>query len=258
MSIKSQILFSVGTLVALIVAVGSGMIYVTSTLSAASLHTDLSGRQRALSQRTAKEALIYAAEPTKENAGKLKTTLTVFTKSIEGMLNGGSVPMSADNSNYKFIPRVADAEALGHGQRELELWKPIRAAAQRLIASKGKDRDALRYVVDHNMELFAAANDMTNRLADATAENARFMLVVEVLILALSLTAGVVALLVGRRVSSAIVDLTDHADIISRGEINKPVPTDGPGEVAVLGKSLDRMRISLKKSMEMLSRADIA
>lgn len=251
MSIRIQLLLSVGLVLLFVVGAAAGMMIMTSSQGQAGVHVDVSGRQRALSQMLAKEALIYARTKAPADGERLKKTMTTFDRSIHALVGGGTVPNAAAGSDRE-IPAVSDAQALSLGRRQLEIWGAIKAATTKLVDSQGNDAGALDQIVAGNVELFTVANEMTARLAAASGEAAGRLLIGEAFIIGLGLLAGVIALAIGGRVSTAIISLTDLGEAISQGKVDTAIDVKGPGEIGSLGKSLDRMRVSLKKSMDML------
>lgn len=78
-----------------------------------------------------------------------------------------------------------------------------------------------------------------------------------VLGLALSIAGVVMALVyvIGtQRIVSAITDIINAANSISRGDLDVPINVDQPGEIGELAKAIERMRTSLKAAIERLRR----
>ncbi len=67
---------------------------------------------------------------------------------------------------------------------------------------------------------------------------------------------GMVAFsMLARLVSQPVQDLTEMANRISQGEIDEKIVSKGPREIRDLGRSLDRMRISVRGALKRLQRA---
>lgn len=61
-------------------------------------------------------------------------------------------------------------------------------------------------------------------------------------------------LLLARFISKPIQDLTEMADRISQGEIDERIVPKGPREIRALGRSLERMRMSVRTALRRLQR----
>jgi len=64
----------------------------------------------------------------------------------------------------------------------------------------------------------------------------------------------IVLSLLARLISKPVQDLTEMADRISMGEIDEQVAAKGPREIRMLGRSLDRLRVSVRSAMKRLQR----
>jgi HAMP domain-containing protein len=72
----------------------------------------------------------------------------------------------------------------------------------------------------------------------------------------LCLAIGIaISIIMATRMIRPILELKLVADEISRGNLDAAVPTHWPDEIGDLGRSLERMRASLKAAMVRLNRA---
>jgi methyl-accepting chemotaxis protein len=252
MSIRIHLLLSVGFVLLLVIAAAGGMLHVTIAQGPAAAQIEVAGRQHALAQRVAKEALVYGRTKNGADAARLKASMVLFERGAAGLVDGGRVP-STDGAEQD-VPALDDAQAFGLGRRQLELWRPMKDACQKLLDSEGADGAALEKVVATGGELADAAGALTTRLIAVSTRTLGRLEITEGAVITLGVLAGIVALEIGRRISTAVVRLTERSEAISKGDVDLAVDVPGPAEIGSLGKSLDRMRISLKKSMEMLQR----
>jgi signal transduction histidine kinase len=70
------------------------------------------------------------------------------------------------------------------------------------------------------------------------------------------LVAGAFAWGASRSVTQPVAVLTEHAERIASGQLASPIPSLGEDEVGRLGKSLERMRLSLKLNIERVEEAN--
>ncbi len=248
LSIHTQLFLVVTPLVVLVVTLAAGMLHLTHTLATGTRHADVAGRQRALTHRIVADAARYHATRAPSDMARLASSVALFDRSLAALLEGGPI----DSASGDDLPPIEDREARRAAMRQLQLWGGAALAAQRLLASGGADEAASRDLAAAETGLFDAANEVTHRLTVAAADRGRLMMGIQLALLVFAVLAAVAAALVGRRISLSIARLTQAADAMSRGRLDAPVPTDGTGELAVLGKSLDRMRVSLAKAMRLL------
>ena len=252
MSIRLHLLVSVGLVLLLVIAAAGGMLHVTIAQSQAAAQIDVAARQQALAQRVAKEALVYTRSKKAEDAARLDAALVQFEKAATALTGGGKATM-ADGAE-RDVPALDDAQALALARKQLELWGPMKDACQKLVKSEGNDLAALERVVGANNEVETAAGALFARLMSVGASTLGRLEVIEGIVITLGVLAGFVALEIGRRITNAVVQLTEKSDAVSQGQVELVIDVPGPAEIGRLGKSLDRMRISLKKSMEMLQK----
>jgi len=254
MSIRLHLLFSVGFVLLLVIAAAGGMLHVTFAQSEAAAQIAVAARQQTLSQQITKQSLVYARTKAPADAALLKTAMATFERSAKALVEGGKAPANLDGSGDRDVPALEDGYAIGLGRRELELWTPVRAACQKLLDSEGTDGAAADEVVRLSAELLEKSTALTEQMFAVSKRTLIRLEMIEAAVITLGLLAGIVALEIGRRISTAVVRLTEASEAISQGNVDLAIDVPGPAEIGSLGKSLDRMRISLKKSMEMLQR----
>ncbi len=73
-----------------------------------------------------------------------------------------------------------------------------------------------------------------------------------IILAAMAILGSLSFLMVARNISGPIRALTDEAQRISLGEIDRPISVKGGGEIAELAASLERMRFSVQSAIERL------
>ncbi|MEZ4268471.1 MAG: HAMP domain-containing protein [Myxococcota bacterium] len=254
MSVRRQLFLAVGVLVLVIVGLGIWLVATNASLASLTMQTELSSRQGTLAQRITNHALLFRENRDAEHAVDLRRTVVQFQESLWGLLAGGRVPLDAAGREYRYVPGVEDEQARQVARAQLAIWRVTKLAADEFIDSGGSNAEALRKLAANDAELVASAGAMTGRLVTVAAEAVDKIWLLQIISVISALLAGAMVFLVGHRVSRSISLLTSSADVMSRGKLDTPVPTNGTGETAELGRSLERMRISLKKAMELLER----
>jgi HAMP domain-containing protein len=252
MSIRLHLMVSVGLVLLLVIAAAGGMLHVTIAQSQAAAQIDVAGRQQGLVQRLAKEVLAYARGKKTDDAARIKATMAQIEKGATALASGGKVAMA--DGVERDVPALDDAQALGLARKLVELWAPLKEACQKVIDTEGGDVASVDKAVALTTDVDAGAGALFARLLSVGASTLGRLEAIEAVIITLGVLAGIVALEIGRRITNAVVKLTEKSDAISQGQVDLPIDVPGPAEIGSLGKSLDRMRISLKKSMEMLQK----
>ncbi len=110
---------------------------------------NLAGKQRMLTQKMSKEALLIAKDiDVKENRKNLKETISLFDKTIKGLRNGDkslNLPKTTDNVIVKEIDNL------------LTLWKPFKVHVQNIADGK-IDKATLEAIDRGNIPLLKNMN----------------------------------------------------------------------------------------------------
>lgn len=188
---------------------------------------------------------------------------TAADASTEGMVMESPAPTAAMEA---MGPVTVSPEELGLLQELGGSWEQVLAGAQRIFAIPnpvGNDQalEELRGLqpMAERMSAFAEslhAKEMedvrlSRESADATTGRTITLLVVAValaIVISILLSQGI-----ARAISRPIVRLTDQATAISMGDLEATVEVRSKGEVGDLALALERMRTSLKMTIDRLA-----
>jgi len=250
MKIKFQLTLIAMGFFALIIVLYIASQSVLSEQQSDGLIVNLSGRQRMLSQKMSKEALIYATNPSNVAQNQLQTTVQLFDRTLKALRNGGMAPMKLDNTNDVSVPSTLDKKFNDKLDEVGAVWTQLQTAITSLISSKGKDADALSTIINVNPKLLFTMNEHTlisQELSEKKVSSLKVILSVSV---GVGLILVIVSLVVGSKIGSAVEVLTKAANGISTGEIDEKIVVTGTGELTALSMAFERMRVSLSKMME--------
>ncbi|MBL8472652.1 MAG: type IV pili methyl-accepting chemotaxis transducer N-terminal domain-containing protein [Rhodocyclaceae bacterium] len=147
---------------------------------------NLAGRQRMLSQRTAKAALQIEKQaasdtPDRKLPAELANAAEIFDRTLRAFMQGGET-VSGSGSPLALAP-LDDAEAQAILQRAAAVWTPYRQAMQAALAP-GANADAVAALVQRaeaaNLELLGLMNDLTTRMESIAASKAKNLRMVQV------------------------------------------------------------------------------
>jgi methyl-accepting chemotaxis protein len=194
--IKTKLLLCVAGLVGLLFATVGVTALVVRSQEADSLQINLAGRQRMLSQRLAKEALLLkTASEDPETAAKarasLKSTVGVFDSTLTALRTGGTAP---GNDNQPVTLPPVKGPALQQAATEcLTAWAPVSTALAPVLsgnATPEQTRSAISNVLDASGDLLKTSNALTGALQEASDAKRSTMFVVQGVAIGLSLALG--------------------------------------------------------------------
>jgi nitrate/nitrite-specific signal transduction histidine kinase len=123
---------------------------------------NLAGKQRMLTQKMSKEALLVAKGiDAKGNTENLKKTAALFDKTLKGLI-GGDADLGLDKTEDKGI-----VEQLN---KVVSLWTPFNENIQKIVSGK-VDKDALKAIAEQNVPLLKAMNAAVQMYAKASGSS---------------------------------------------------------------------------------------
>ena len=166
-------MYKMGIMIVLLIAVITlsvgGTVYQLKRGEANALVINVAGRQRMLSQKMSKYALMVQSGDT-EIIGKLKSAESLFDTSLHGLMNG---------SESLGLP-PASAEAAQSLQAVEDIWEPFKDALDVVMSTEPASpefKNAINHIVDHNEELLSTSNDAVTILQEEADGQVRQLLI---------------------------------------------------------------------------------
>lgn len=168
--------------------------YTSSTLDNDAVSINLAGRQRMLSQRTAKVLLAIQVDAAQgkfndKNTLELKKVVSLFDATLNAFKSGGQV-LGGDEKPVA-LNKVSDQVATKAVDAALTIWQPYKQLLTPVINSKVVDEPSLdaatTYARDHNLKLLTLMNDLTTQLEKNTKAKAGDLKLIQTIALVLSL-----------------------------------------------------------------------
>ena len=188
------IIFAVSLFLIFNLAVLGLNFYTSSTLSNDAVSINLSGRQRMLSQRTAKVLLAIQVDAaqgrfSEKNTSELKKVSSLFDTTLNGFKLGGTV-MGGDEKPV-YLKKVSAAAAIHSVDEALLIWQPYKKLLEPVINSRVVDELSLDIATDYarenNLTLLKLMNDLTTHLEKNTKAKASNLQLIQTIALVLSL-----------------------------------------------------------------------
>ena len=252
MTLTAKILSPTLALVAIVAAVFATTWIISQNLRQEGLVINIAGRQRMLTQKAAKEALLArhaaasgAADPALIQ--KLEGTLAVFSQSLAALNRGGQAPVTLNPDGPRAqLPPPPDNVAQQLGMVE-GLWRDYEAMLRSAAAPPaGKDIENSRLLA--SSEAINAAMDKAVSLLQTASEEEveRLLWFQGAFFLAALLVGGFVHHTLRRTVTAPLARCMAFAATVARGDYAVRLEGDFPGELGQLKNSLETMMCSIK------------
>lgn len=250
------------TFILLLVIILATTIVITRQQKDDGLIVNLSGRQRMLTQKMIKETLIFynmtlrdAKVDLKSSKEKVLATMKVFDVTLYAIKDGGAAPLDLKMARFRTAPPAGNEEIKQQLEKVVSLWLPIKENINKVLDSKGRDEEALNFVIDHNINLLTDMNEAVFLMQYDAERKVRLMVVTQAIAIGIGIVIVIVSLMFIRAtVVRPIKSLIDSAKAMSKGDLHSEIESCGLAEIAELSSSLNRMRISLIKIMEMVNK----
>jgi len=129
---------------------------------------NVAGRQRMLTQRMAKNAMMVYASVNKDNALKeMALARDLFDVSLKALIEGGQTYADLGMTQKTAPLPPASGAPLQQLKKVQSLWEPFKAAVNKVAESQGANKEAIQYIADHNNELLAEMNKAVGLFQDA-------------------------------------------------------------------------------------------
>ncbi len=154
---------------------------------------NLSGRQRMLSQRTAKALLAVEAArlkglPPGASLDELQAAVKLFDVSLKGFQNGA--PLPGGDGKPVFLRAVQGDVAVGILSKAQAIWTPYQTSLSPVLAgtaSDGELQTAVDYAKANNLKLLGLMNELTTALESVASQRATTLRMVQTVGIALAL-----------------------------------------------------------------------
>jgi HPt (histidine-containing phosphotransfer) domain-containing protein len=146
---------------------------------------NLAGRQRMLSQRTAKSLLALESAqahnlPVATDLEELRKAVKLFDASLKGFQGGATVP--GGDGKPVFLHAAQSPQALEILRKAQLIWTPYQERLAPVLAGQASDaelRDAVQYARSNNLPLLALMNELTTALEAVASDRANTLRLVQ-------------------------------------------------------------------------------
>jgi two-component system chemotaxis sensor kinase CheA len=167
--------------------------YTSFQIAEDALGVNLSGRQRMLSQRTAKSLLAVDAArskglPAEKELEELQNAVKLFDVSLKGFQHGATVP--GGDSKPVFLRAAEGDKALGILKKAQDIWTPYQEKLVPVLAGNATEQqlqEAVNYAKANNLKLLGLMNELTTALEAVASDRATALRMVQTVGIVLAL-----------------------------------------------------------------------
>ena len=153
MNIRTLLIAQIFVFVALLGVVLWATLSLANADGGDALYVNIAGRQRMLSQKAAKEALLFARTPTRENRERLEATVQLFKTSHRALRLGGETPLSLAGGNPVAIRGASDPRLIQLLDQVEKNWKTMATGIDELFVAASGRSEALSTLLEQNSKL---------------------------------------------------------------------------------------------------------
>ncbi|MCT4535675.1 methyl-accepting chemotaxis protein [Halodesulfovibrio sp.] len=222
MNLKARMLCSFISIFMVIVAMFSSTFYVTSMQKHDGLVINLSGRQRMLSQKIAKEALKLSFAKNKSAAqNDLQTSMTLFETTLNALINSGYAPVTLNPSGAKKHLPAATGAVLTQLHKVQTNW----TAYKKLVnASYSGNEATLNDLSAQSMVVLKSMNKAVGMLQKEADEHVQTLMLLQITFIIIgSALLCIVVVNLRKHLFHPLDDLRAFANKISSGELHATI-----------------------------------
>jgi len=250
MSLRIKVLWPALALIALVAAMFVATWIVARDQAHDGQVINIAGRQRMLSQKMAKEALLAASlaasgKPDPALAAKRNATMAVFAKSLEALRLGGAAPLTLDPAGPAAALPTPSATVGEQLARVGQLWRAYEPLVKAAAGGTGDSDDAKLLAASE--AILGAMNKAVSMLQVESEGRVDTLLWIQGIFLFLALVLGGVALwALGRTVLGPIERCIAFSEAVASGNYRATFATSTVGEIGRLQNSLEGMLAGIK------------
>ncbi|MBF0437228.1 MAG: type IV pili methyl-accepting chemotaxis transducer N-terminal domain-containing protein [Magnetococcales bacterium] len=243
-SLRSTLLGTNGAIGLVMLLIILSVLMTASEMRHDAVTIDMAGRQRMLSQKMVKEALLYKQMHNQEQLDSLLTSAQVFEETLTGLLNGETAPAAVDRKQSQRIKvSVPDPDAKKMLQEVQVTWKPVFEQVQTLEKNPGGIDSLVPLLIETNGILL---RDMNKSVILMSAEAVGSVNTIITLVIAGGMACLVVFLISYiqiRRIQKQISHMRDALQLLAEGHLTHPIQIVGkPNELDHISEDVNQIR----------------
>ncbi|WP_316900260.1 bacteriohemerythrin [Pseudodesulfovibrio indicus] len=248
MSLRVKLYSSIGLLLCIGMAMFVATLVITSAQEFDGLVINLAGRQRMLSQKVAKESLLFldGARAEQEVAAmkdQVQSTARLFKKTLDALTNSGPAPVTADpDGPAKELPVPSDAVREQLLKVE-ELWKDYSASVNAILERRELEPDFNK----KNLAVLVNMNEAVTMMQEESEARVDGLLISQLIGIGIMLLTTLISFLaIQRKIVVPLSNFSEAMDNICQGDLTQICFNAQNDEIGVVARTLTTMEDKLK------------
>ena len=247
MSLRVKLYSAIG----LLLAVGLAMFAATTILTSAQEHDglviNLAGRQRMLSQKMAKEALLYLEEKRAGRDGteigkQVETTARLFRETLAALTDSGPAPVTIDPEGEKRNLPAPSQPVREQLIKVRTLWEAYDTALRNILDKQTLDSnfntESLAVLVNMNQAVTMMQAESENRI--------NLLLLSQIIGISIMLLTTLISFLaIQRKLVRPLLEFSTAMDTICKGDLTQVCTNDQKDEIGLVASALTSMEDKL-------------
>ncbi len=266
MAIRYKLGFIVGGLSLIILTMFAVTWYTTSSQKADGLLINLAGRQRMLSQKMAKEFLLFdfckKGQEKEKQISNLKNTIKIFDITLTALADSGKAPLTLDlNATYAECPKAVEP-VLSQLDKVKTIWQEFSMHLNEAISGKRDTQEELACLPRTNLQLLTEMNKAVVMMQKISEKKISRLILLQSIGVVVGVSLMLISILLITKIVKKLLSSAAIANQMSNGDLTQRFPSeDQPtsklDELSFLGYNLNQFAESLQSNMqEILSGAD--
>ncbi len=220
MRIKNKLYISVSIVTLVIVGLIISTRIVSKSQKSDGLVINLAGRQRMLSQKMAKEALLLSLNNTEKLKSDLKISIDVFDKTLNALKNGNEAPMILDpnTEKKKRCPLPSDT-VLAQLNKVLEIWELQKKELSYLLLNT--DKGKVDEISKRSINLLKESNAAVELMQIESEKKVDNLSIIQIIGLIFGMISIVIIVMVIKSIISKLSIVNELLDRYSKGDLTE-------------------------------------
>jgi two-component system nitrate/nitrite sensor histidine kinase NarX len=215
---------------------------------------NLAGRQRMLIQQMTRQSLEIERNSDRNTEINLMESIDAFEQTLWALKNGGTAPYL--ENTLIVLPSTISPQIRDQLDRVELRWLEYKQDLQVILADNPTDpafQDSIRSLEEISPDLLRQTDAAVRMYAEAATQKTNNVKWIQIVFLASGLLLlGLGGIMVQKSIFIPLRQLDEEAELIGRGDFEKPINIQAPEEIEILADTLEKMRLKLKESQAAL------
>ena len=216
MTIKKKLIFSSLSFLGLLIGIFITVMILSNMAKKDAVVINLAGRQRMLTQKLTKEALMYKNNAIKKE--NILLTAKLFDTTLKSLTYGGKAAIDLKMTKFVTLPPAQDKAISSQLQKVGMLKERFYSNLMKFL--KDKDENALKYLMTHNVELLKEMNKAVFMMQKEAEKKGMYLDYVIIAAIIIGIFLAIISILVALKISDKIAHLIETTEKLATGDIS--------------------------------------